>query len=40
MELGHFPPPGERNIVLIAETLDQTKDKMLALVGKVSSDLI
>ena len=39
-ELGHFPPPGEQKIVLIAETLDQNKDEMLALVGKVSSDLI
>ena len=40
MELGHFPPPGEQIIVLIAETLDQNKDEMLALAGKVSSDLI
>jgi transcriptional regulator with XRE-family HTH domain len=40
MELGHFPPPGEQIIVLIAETLDQSKDEMLALAGKVSSDLI
>jgi len=40
MELGHFPPPGEQKIVLIAETLDQNKDEMLALAGKVSSDLI
>jgi transcriptional regulator with XRE-family HTH domain len=40
MELGHFPPPSERKIVLIAETLEQNKDDMLALAGKVSSDLI
>jgi hypothetical protein len=40
VELGHFPPLGERKIVLIAETLDQNKDAMLALAGKVSSDLI
>ena len=40
MELGHFPPPGEKKIVLIAETLEQNKDELLALAGKVSSDLI
>jgi transcriptional regulator with XRE-family HTH domain len=40
MELGHFPPPGEKKIVLIAEHLEQNKDEMLALAGKVSSDLI
>jgi transcriptional regulator with XRE-family HTH domain len=40
MELGHFPPPGEKKIVLIAEILEQNTDGLLALVGKVSSDLI
>ena len=40
MELGHFPPPGEQIIVLIAETLDQNKDEMLALAGKVPLNLI
>jgi transcriptional regulator with XRE-family HTH domain len=40
MELGHFPPPGQQKIVLIAETLEQNTDEMLALAGKVSSDLI
>jgi transcriptional regulator with XRE-family HTH domain len=40
MELGHFPPPGEKKIVLIAETLEQNTDELLALAGKVSSDLI
>src|SRR5262245_3990319 len=40
MELGHFPPPGEKKIVLIAETLEQHTDELLALAGKVSSDLI
>jgi HTH-type transcriptional regulator, competence development regulator len=40
MELGHFPPPGEQKIVLIAETLEQNTDELLALAGKVSSDRI
>jgi HTH-type transcriptional regulator, competence development regulator len=40
MELGHFPPPGEQKIVLIAEILEQNTDELLALAGKVSSDLI
>jgi hypothetical protein len=37
---GHFPPPGEQKIVLVAENLDQNKDELLILAGKVSSDLI
>jgi transcriptional regulator with XRE-family HTH domain len=40
MELGHFPPPGEKKIVLIAEILEQNADELLALAGKVSSDLV
>jgi HTH-type transcriptional regulator, competence development regulator len=40
MELGHFPPPGEKKIVLIAEILEQNTGELLALAGKVSSDLI
>ena len=40
MERGHFPPPGEQKIVLIAEILEQNTDELLALAGKVSSDLI
>jgi HTH-type transcriptional regulator, competence development regulator len=40
MELGHFPPPGEQKIVLKAETLEQNTDEMLALAGKLSSDLV
>ena len=40
MELGHFPPPGEKKVVLIAEILEQNTDELLALAGKVSSDLI
>jgi HTH-type transcriptional regulator, competence development regulator len=40
MELGHFPPPGEQKIVLKAEILEQNTDEMLALAGKLSSDLV
>jgi len=40
MELGHFPPPSEQKIALIAETLEQNTDDWLALAGKVCSDLI
>jgi transcriptional regulator with XRE-family HTH domain len=40
MELGHFPPPGEHKIVLMAEILERNADELLALAGKVSSDLI
>jgi HTH-type transcriptional regulator, competence development regulator len=40
MELGHFPPPGEQKIVLMAEILEQNADELLALAGKVSSDLL
>jgi len=40
IERGQFPPPGEQKIVLIAEILGQNTDELLALAGKVSSDLI
>jgi transcriptional regulator with XRE-family HTH domain len=40
MELGYFPPPSEKKIVLLAEILEQNTDELLALAGKVSSDLI
>ncbi len=40
MELGDFPPSGEQKIVVIAETLEQNTDEMLAMAGKVSSDLV
>jgi HTH-type transcriptional regulator, competence development regulator len=40
MELGDFPPPGEQKIVLIAETLEQNTNEMLAMAGKLSSDLV
>jgi HTH-type transcriptional regulator, competence development regulator len=40
MQEGHFPPPGEQKIVLIAETLEQNTDELLAMAGKASSDLL
>lgn len=40
MELGSVAPPAEDKIVRIAELLDQNKDEMLALAGKVSSDVL
>jgi len=40
METGKFAPPGEEKVVLIAEKLGQNKDEMLALAGKVSSDVL
>ncbi len=40
MERGKFAPPSEEKIILMAEKLGQNKDEMLALAGKVSSDVI
>jgi ABC-type transport system involved in cytochrome bd biosynthesis fused ATPase/permease subunit len=40
MEGGHFPPPGEKKIALIAEILEQNRGELLTLAGEVSSDLI
>lgn len=40
METGKFAPAGEEKIKKIAEILGQDKDEMLALAGKVSSDII
>lgn len=34
-----FPPPAEQKVVRIARALDQDPDEMLALAGRVSSDL-
>ena len=39
IERGEQPPPSEEKIVLLAEVLDQDPDVMLAMAGKVSSDL-
>ena len=34
------PPPSEAKIILLAEVLDEDQDVLLALAGKVSSDLL
>ncbi len=39
VERDEFPPPGEKKIKEIAEALGQDPDELLALAGKVSSDL-
>src|SRR5690348_7897481 len=39
VERGEEPPPSEDKIVLLAKELGQNSDVMLALAGKVSSDL-
>jgi len=39
VERGHVPPPSEATVVRLAEALDEDPDVLLALAGKVSSDL-
>jgi transcriptional regulator with XRE-family HTH domain len=39
VERDEFPPPGERTVKAIAVALGQDPDELLALAGKVSSDL-
>lgn len=39
IERGVFPPPSEEVIVKLAEVLGEDKDVLLALAGKLSSDL-
>lgn len=39
IERGEFPPPAEDKIVTIAAALEQDLDVMLALAGRVSTDL-
>ncbi|ACL02442.1 helix-turn-helix domain protein [Desulfatibacillum aliphaticivorans] len=39
VERGEQPPPSEAKIVLLAEDLGEDKDVLLALSGKVSSDI-
>jgi len=39
IERGEQPPPSEATIVAIARELDEDKDVLLALAGKVSTDL-
>jgi HTH-type transcriptional regulator, competence development regulator len=40
MERGRFAPPSEGKIALIAEKLGRNPDEMLAMAGKVSSDVL
>lgn len=39
IERGEQPPPGEHTIAALARELDEDPDVLLALAGKVSSDL-
>ena len=39
VERGDFPPPSEERIVAIANALGERPDRLLALAGKVPSDL-
>ena len=39
VERGDFPPPAEDKVKAIAEALDIDADELLALAGKVSSDI-
>ena len=39
IEREEFPPPSEERIVAIAEALGESPDRLLALAGKVPSDL-
>ncbi len=39
IERGVFPPPSEEVIVKLAQVLGEDKDVLLALAGKLSSDL-
>lgn len=39
VERGEFAPPSEAKIVLLAEELEEDPDVLLAMAGKVSSDL-
>lgn len=39
VERDEFPPPGEEKIKAIATALDRDADELLALAGRVSSDL-
>ena len=40
IELGEFKPPSEEKIKAISDALGQDQDHMLALAGRVSSDLV
>ena len=39
IERGIFPPPSEETIVRLAKVLGEDKDVLLAMAGKLSSDL-
>ena len=39
VERGEFPPPAEEKVVAIANVLNQNPDELLALAGRVASDL-
>jgi transcriptional regulator with XRE-family HTH domain len=39
VERGDFPPPGEEKIIKIAKELGKDADELLALAGRVASDL-
>ena len=39
MEVGDYAPPSEERIKKMAETLKLDKDELLAMAGKISSDL-
>lgn len=39
IERGEFPPPGEEKIKAIAKALGKDADELLALAGRVASDL-
>lgn len=40
IERGEFPPPAEEKVVSIADALGEDRDVMLALAGRVASDLV
>lgn len=39
IERDEFAPPAEEKVIAIAEALDQDRDELLALAGRVASDL-
>jgi transcriptional regulator with XRE-family HTH domain len=39
MEVGDYAPPSEERIIKMAEILKLNKDNLLAMAGKISSDL-
>lgn len=39
IERGEFPPPAEDKVVAIADALGQDRDELLAMAGRIASDL-